>query len=265
MIKIDKDLFEHFVPAAIEATGTIFAAVEDFLETSEHELQSRLIGGVPLSDDLLRIATRWVCMDAFEKAAPMLDLVATPTGFGVVNNQNVSPASTARVEALRNSLRLRRDHCYEELLNLLRSAAWAVTPQAHTNITAFIYLPSQLLRFGKSNTSQSLTDCQPAIIEQMNRIRCAVSDNQVDAMLDAIRADDRSNHSWGLVQTLLENSVGYATGSNHDEARRELSRAVNFMESKLEDFPLYRDSNAYQVKHFERYENKRNDPSYFFG
>lgn len=265
MIKIDKDLFEHFVPAAIEATGTIFAAVEDFLETSERELQSRLIGGVQLSDDLLRIATRWVCMDAFDKAIPMLDLVATPTGFGVVNNQNVSPASTARVETLRNSLRHRRDLCYEELLNLLRSAAWAATPQAHTNIPAFIYLPSQLLRFGKPDNAQSLTDSQPAIIEQMERIRCAVSDEQVDAMLDAIRASDLSNHSWSLVQTLLENSVGYATASNHDEARRELSRAVNFMESKLEDFPLYRDSNAYKVKHFERYENKRNDPSYFFG
>ncbi|MBR3896806.1 MAG: hypothetical protein IKJ42_07335, partial [Bacteroidaceae bacterium] len=74
-----------------------------------------------------------------------------------------------------------------------------------------------------------------------------------------------SNHSWSLVQTLLENSVGYATRSSLDVARRELSRAVDFMESKLEDFPLYRDSKAYQVKHFSRYENKRDDPSYFFG
>jgi len=265
MMKIDKDLFEYFVPAAIEATGTIFAAVEDFLETSEHELQSRLIGGVSLSDDLQRIATRWVCMDAFDKAAPMLDLVATPTGFGVVNNQNVSPASTARVEALRASLQQRRDLCYEELLNLLRSAPWATTPQARANIPAFIYMPSQLLSFGKSNNMQSLMECRPAINSQMERIRCAVSDEQVEAMLHAIRAADHSNSSWNLVQTLLMSSVGYAIASDYTAANRELSRAVNFMESKLEDFPLYRDSNAYKVKHFSRYENKRDDPSYFFG
>lgn len=265
MMKIDKTLFEHFVPAAIEATGTIFAAVADFLETSERELQNRLIGGVTLSDDQLRIATRWICLDAFDKAAPMLDLVATPTGFGVVNNQNLSPASTARVEALRDNLRHRRDLCYEELLNLLRSTEWSSTPQAHTNITAFIYLPSQLIRFGRSNKMQILMDCRPAIIEQMNRVRIAISDEQVDALLDDIRVGNRSNHSWNMVQTLLENSVGYAISNDHDAARRELSRAVNFMESKLDDFPLYRDSNAYKVKHFERYENKQDDPSYFFG
>lgn len=265
MLTIDKKTFEHYVPAAIEATGTIFAAVEDFFETSERELQSRLIGGVQLSDELLRIVTRWICLDAFDKAAPMLDLVATPTGFGVVNNQNLSPASTARVEALRNNLRHRCDLCYEELLNLLRSSEWAATPQAKTNITAFIYLPAQLIRFGKTYEAKSLTDSRDAINSQMDRIRMAVSDEQVEALLEDIRSGKVSNTVWGLVLTLLENSVGYAVSNDLHAAQRELSRAVNFMESKLEDFPLYRDSNAYKVKHFELYENQRDDPSYFFG
>ncbi len=34
-----------------------------------------------------------------------LTFVLTPTGFGIVNNQNLSPASRDRVETLRKSVR----------------------------------------------------------------------------------------------------------------------------------------------------------------
>lgn len=69
-------------------------------------------------------AIRIVVLKAFADAIPSLDLVVTPTGFGVVSTDSMAPASKERIERLLESLRSKVDielrlllevcHQYEE-------------------------------------------------------------------------------------------------------------------------------------------------------
>ena len=75
----------------------------------------------------LRMATT---AEAMLHAVPMLDLVLTPNGFGVVSNQNIAPASKERVERLLSSLEKMRDDALNVVLTLLPNAYhWTASSQ----------------------------------------------------------------------------------------------------------------------------------------
>ncbi len=75
----------------------------------------------------LRMAT---AAEAMLHAVPMLDLVLTPNGFGVVSNQNIAPASKERVERLLASLEKMRDDALNVILTLLPTAYhWTASSQ----------------------------------------------------------------------------------------------------------------------------------------
>lgn len=60
-----------------------------------------------------------VVSDAFCTMIPMMDLVLTPNGFGIVNNSNVAPASRERVDKLIEAVEMERDKAIHLLLNVL--------------------------------------------------------------------------------------------------------------------------------------------------
>ena len=63
-------------------------------------------------------------------AIPSLDLVLTPNGFGIVNNQNIVPASKERVERLIATIEKQRDDTIILLLEKLRKKAQWVDSDA---------------------------------------------------------------------------------------------------------------------------------------
>lgn len=80
------------------------------------------------TNKLLHYARMAVVADAMLHAAPQLDLVLMPNGFGVVSNTNIAPASKERVERLLLSLEKMRDDTLSILLPLLANTeAWATS------------------------------------------------------------------------------------------------------------------------------------------
>lgn len=61
-------------------------------------------------------ALRIIVWKAFADAVPSLDIVVTPTGFGVVNTDTIAPASKERIERLVQALRNKADAELEILL-----------------------------------------------------------------------------------------------------------------------------------------------------
>ena len=55
------------------------------------------------------LARQIVCYEAFRRALPHLDVILTPNGFGIVNNQNIVPASKERINRLLDTLLENRD------------------------------------------------------------------------------------------------------------------------------------------------------------
>ena len=120
--------------ATVEGEATLFEKLSPFLETSEEwavqnffpdDLFEQIAGASasaetaaedPANAALRQPLEKAVASNAFMNAVPSLDLVLTPNGFGIVSNQNVTPASKERIDRLRASLEAERDRSLEQLV-----------------------------------------------------------------------------------------------------------------------------------------------------
>lgn len=107
-IELTEKLVETVLPnsiVSVEDESPLSARIEPYVDDAVLWLTSELLGAsVELKPEHERLAVRAVILRAFIMAIPSLDLVATPTGFGVISSQNMAPASKERVERLIASL-----------------------------------------------------------------------------------------------------------------------------------------------------------------
>ena len=113
-VKVDIDLAENWV-------------IETFVSTKTFNT----ICGYADDNPIKIITAKLIASEALRRAIPSLDLVLTPNGFGVVSNQNITPASKERVDRLIASLADYRDECIGNLLPALVGASkWLTSSQA---------------------------------------------------------------------------------------------------------------------------------------
>lgn len=140
IISSDEEL-RRYVPnvfATVKGEGSFYDKITPFLDQAEkwavEAFTSRAIFdticGMSEAHVIRTHLSRVVVCEAFRNAAPSLDLVLTPNGFGIVSNQNVVPASRERVERLIASLEMERDGAIHLLLAALPSITeWFSTEQ----------------------------------------------------------------------------------------------------------------------------------------
>ena len=271
MIRIDKETFEKIVLAATSSTAEVFDMMSDRFDISKTKLKANVFGTVldidNLPDAINADAERFIYMDAFTDAIPMLDLVLTPTGFGVVSNQNVAPASRDRVESLRKLAKECADDAMDNIIvGLLGNNAWDDSGYAKLLVSSLYYTGSQLRDYaGKQSAHRSdLLLLRPLIYEAEELIIRQLSSVMYHYLLSQIRQAVLLDYETLLVYS-LNKAIGFYINNKKDSFKRELNNAVNVMEGDLEKFPVYRDSEAYKVKHFEFYKNEKDDSCYFFG
>lgn len=271
MIRIDKEKFEKIVLAATSSTAEVFDMMADRIVVSTDKLEIMVFGKVVDIDNLPEALTfeteRFICLDAFFDAMPGLDLVLTPTGFGIVNNQNLSPASKDRVETLRRSVRQCADDALDAvIMGLIGDKQWAESASAKSLINSLFYTAAQLRNYaGKPEAHRTdLLALRPVISEAEEIILRRISANMFVHLMKQIRADDLSDYETVLVWTLC-NAVGFFINKQGAAFKNELETAVNLMENNIGEFPSYKDSEAYKVNHFEHYKNEKDDSCYFWG
>lgn len=271
MIQIDKDKFEKIVLAATSSTATVFDMMPDRIAISTSKLKSVVFGSVKdmekLPEDITIEVERFVCTDAFYDAMPGLDLVLTATGFGIVNNQNLSPASKDRVDTLRKSVRQCADDALDALIDKLTGdKVWAESAYARLLINSLFYTGNHLRNYaGKPDAHRlQLLELRPVIAEAEEIIRRRISAVMFVHLLNQIRLDEFSDFEQVLITT-LRNAVGFFINKQGAAFKNELEVAVNLMENNLGEYPVYRESEAYRVNHFEYYKNEKDDSCYFFG
>lgn len=270
MIKIDKDKFERIVLAGTSATAEIFESLEDSFSISTQRLQQTVLGPVDINnlpEAVTLDAERFICMDAFYCAIPQQDLVLTDTGFGVVNNQNVSPASRERVEALRNMVRQCADDALDRIItSLLGDQDWAHSVNARFIVDSLFFTADQLRDYaGKPDAHRTdLYALRPAISEAEELIFRTISAEFFTYLISQIRKNSLSDHETLLVWTLRK-AVGFFINKQLPAFKKELANVSNLLENDIDKFPVYRDSEAYKIKHFEFYKNEKDDSCYFFG
>lgn len=268
-INIDKLTFERIVSSATSAEVYVFESVQDYLKLSEQKVLSAVLGN-QLDIETLSIkedVCRFICLDAFYNAIPSLDLVLTDTGFGIVNNQNVSPASKDRVESLRKQIRQEADNALDRMINgLIGNAEWASSVYARLLVNSLYYTADQLRDFaGKPSAFRSdLIELRPLISEAEELIYREISAVFFSHLLKHIRHNSLTEDEI-LVVWALRRAIGFYINKQLPAFRRELENVVNLLEREAIKFPVYRDSEAYKVKHFEYYKNEKEDTCYFWG
>ncbi len=218
-------------------------------------------------------AVGYVCTSAYYLAIPHLDLVLTATGFGVVSNQNVAPASADRVAALRRQVHIDEMNHLDELIDLARPVInWPVSTHDRYFFSSLFWKSEQLRILGIAEpTRADLAENRPAIESAARYIGETLSPELHEALIKAEASASATVPQATLIAMWRSATADYircesgSPSAAHIALRDSIRRMLRYVEENLEAFPEYRDSETYQANHFERYENQKDDSCFFFG
>jgi hypothetical protein len=270
--KISKDEFESALPVGMSAHDQIYSMILPGLTARLEEVRTSILGSagesaVMNAEENGPLAVNFrkdVVYAAFLDIIRQLDTVLTPTGFGVVSNDNISPASQNRVDALEASLRTLELKSRGRLLRLLRSDSWGVTEQARNNIPYLYDLYYFFLESPNARTAEDWKIMVPLIADADEMLRSMISDAQMDELLSAFRCGSVSKLTQ-YSEVIHEIRTITEAKDNPGLVRTSVRRLFNDLEADGTTFSLYLASTQYQSRHNENYQNDKDSPAFFFG
>lgn len=271
-IVFSQELFEKICSSATNSTAEVYDMIAPHLEDTLQSINVELLGSMADKLDtvpgLEQAVIKLVCLRTYAEQIPELDLVLTPTGFGIVSNQNLAPASADRVKNLLQKVTNAYDDTYDRCLELLVGTDWADTPQARINIPNLIYTAKQLkmyVDFPSSDVHRSkLVEFRTKMYQAEERIMQSVSAEFFNHIIEQSRHNDFTREESFMADYMCR-FIGFCIAKNWTAAKSMLERIENFAESNVNVFTSYKNSQAYKVKHFETYKNEQEDSTYFFG
>ena len=273
---IKREDFERAVPAFRSPTPEVWNKVQRYVEGCTAAWQAIITTDATLPDHVAATLATAICLRAAYNAVPQMDLVLTPTGFGIVSNQNTAPASRERVDALR--LQLRRDACQLEDHVLSYIAATDMMTLRRSRANSLLWTPSLCTLYGIRTPEggevlrEEFDAMATALHAASARVVDVISPELYAALVTRQYADDQ-----GLVPDTSPNESAY--GEALTMARRLMAahvmhgpgiadhtrHLINYIEAHADQLDEYRLSPTYQARHTTQYENKQTDPSFFFG
>lgn len=217
-------------------------------------------------DDAQRsLACQIVVAHAFHAALPSLDLVLTPSGFGIVSNGNIAPASAERVARLSESLLLLRDTLTNDLLLLLcQNAQWRESNQG--KYFAATLFPSIELSRLAGHTSD-LWEHYRSLRQQVLSIEYELATKYIS---EALYARFRQH---ALQQTLSATELPIVVNLRNIEIELLTGKPLNYIlitslvndiRSNPEDFPEWQSSPTAQLFCRPSFQNQQNSHGYWF-
>ena len=271
---MEKTLFEKFLPAFAEPTDQTARALAPFIDEAQKEIEEQVgTTAEQAGEPLLRAAA----LRAAYNALPQLDLVLTPTGFGVVSNQNLAPASKERVAALREQLRKDKCTSLEALLRaLVKDFDWQTSPRAITLPRSLFWLPSTFrahgLRYqGRECYDEEIQALRPLVYRAEQRAAAIISPELHEILVkrQVLNPDDLDSRYF-LMQNAARNMIAGLVGA--EQGRFPLSIKDQMEQTLLEklqrygkDLPEYQGTSTYEAQNEKPYENKKDDTCFFFG
>lgn len=278
MIKtITKSEFERVLPVGMSSNDNVFEMVLPEVENQLSIFNAGLLGDVGAkmidaagTDGILYYNyIRMVVSAAFVAVMRQLDLVLTPTGFGVVSNDNVSPASKQRVDALEGQLRKSEYVSRAIVLMLLRSEEWGETQQAVANIPYMFdeYDFFVIQRNRMSGDVDEWLKIQQLIRDADRHLRMKISDSQMDVLMSAYRkSGDYMSDYQSIISYIKDFHYDWCFGSQTDAMCYPLRKIISTMENPdaAELYGNYLKSEAYKLNHHETIKNTKDSSAFFF-
>lgn len=273
-IIIKREDFERAVPAFRSPTPEVWNKVQRYVAGCTAAWQALITTDATLPDHVAATLATAICLRAAYDAVPQMDLVLTPTGFGIVSNQNTAPASRERVDALR--LQLRRDACQLEDGVLLYLAAHNLMTMLRSRAGSLLWTPSLCTLYGIRTPEggevlrEEFDAMATALHAASARVVDVISPELYAALVkrqyaaDAAPTPDTTPAAYAeallMARQLMAAHVMHGPGIA-DHTRH----IINYIEAHADQLDEYRLSPTYQARHTTQYENKQADPSFFFG
>ena len=271
MIIISQPSFEQSVPAFRDSQPNTFEAIRPTIEA--YLEKGRTVIGVPpaFEEQHQDLVEAYIYRSAAYEALPSLDLILTDSGFAVVSNQNLAPASRERVAALRESLRKQASDARDLLLiTLCNYETWRDSDKCCQLRDNLLWCAMIARRHGLTATdgrelyAQEHAALYPYILAATEACTQLISEEQMQYLL--LHQDDPGESPE--IKILTEHCRKYiaAAAKGNKSAQHLLGTQIQrFINNNEEALTAYRNSSQYRANHAKRYENKKEDPTFFFG
>ena len=268
-MEISKNDFEQFLPVAISSHDAVYEKVEPAFMGEYDYLCANTLGttgtdAVDGNERLARAVKRWVVLSAFLSVFRQMDLVLTPTGFGVVSNDQTAPASKMRTDALIGQMQTEILRAQGDLLTVLCSIeGWGVTSVAKENIDTLFFDFRLLQRMG--NQAASHPDWQAAqrpIAEADEFLRLHIGADYMDALLDHVRTNQVNADDHPVI-FLCRHIINLWIAGDKEGAMLKYRRLQNMLDADPEKYPIYAEG-AYKTNHYENFQNTEDAPAFVF-
>jgi len=215
--------------------------------------------------ELKNMCAHIVALHAFYAAVPSLDLVLTSNGFGIVNNNNIVPASAERVKSLREGMIAERDELLRQLLLLLaKRSDWLATSHAeYFRATLFPFMEPGELMGETTNLWQLCQSWRGALIG----IETELADKYISA---PIYAKLREHKQAGTL-TVAENAIVLVLQSIEVELLRgktlnypRIISLVDTIRKNPTDFPEWATSDTAKLYQLHSFNNTKTSHGYWF-
>lgn len=271
-MEITKTEFENILSVAASAHMEVYEKVEPHFMDAYDDCKADILGDAGAAavqandkETLVSAVKQWVAVAAFLSVFRQLDLVLTPTGFGVVSTNQMSPASKQRVDALIGHLRDSMLRIHGRLVTELTAVdGWGESEQAADNIDTLFY---DFRLFQKmTGPAASHLDWQAAqrhIGEADEALRRKISPEYMDSLLQAVRCgkvtlDDRS------VIFLCRHITNLWIAGDRQTVELKMRRLLNMLDAAPDKYPVYHQY-GYPINHHETFQNTAESPAYVFG
>ena len=282
--------FEKFVPSLRDGGEEIYKGIKPYLQPAYWRLKNELKVEL-MNNKCAPYFRRAVYATAAYNALPTLDLVATPNGFGVVSNQNIAPASKERVAAFRESLRQYKSDCKDQCLERYFQEAIegfvdnkVLVKQGGEYVPDFYQIPGDtILRSGVIYSATvarengiTMPDGQPVYEEEMRRLeyKLAAADTRIKKLISGKQFyNEMSVSAFGQKLDLMLRRLAamYVMQADRRAVKDYENEILDFMEEEInsdpysERYAYYKTSAQRELrKNPVRYENRKEDPTYFF-
>lgn len=270
-MEITKEDFENAILVATSSQSEVFDSVEPHFVEVYERLQQQFLGyageaALESNERLTSAVIRAVCLGAFLEVVRHLDLVLTPTGFGVVANSEVSPASAARVEALVEQCRVAYYKAEGDMITWLSTVEeWGSSLQAKCCLTLLVFSIEQYaFQMKQELSSKQWKDKLSALYEADGVMRRVISDEQMDDLLEMERgAKAKDDTAVELIFKVRRCMIFLAEGLLTAYST-EHGRLLRYLDANLDKFKLYADSSAYKANHFKEFKNGKEKPAFIF-
>lgn len=273
MIDITKEEFESILSVATSAQMQVYDKVKPAIEEAKDRCERELLGTVGAADldatsisSFVRAAKRYISMDAILSVLRQLDLVLTPTGFGVVANNTTSPASKERVNALADELALARERSRGTLISYLREVdGWGTTTQAsHCIRTLFWDIRLLEEMCNRTTTMDEWKEMGRVAKETDVDFRRLLGNAQMDDILLRVRTGYANTVTAYADVVLLMQEITFLRFWHTPSEPERMRRLLELVEYNSSTFTIYMESNEYKVNHYERFQNKQENAGYCF-